>query len=127
MRQLRRFRESLDEVVELSRPPRHILRLARYLLAERERLAESYKYVSHSPAHVSSVLREAISESPRIAEAEGRTGMVQELTAAFIDASERARREDAWGKAYVEDAAGDDDRFAEASALEAGSRWHSAA
>ena len=127
MHQLRRIRLQLEEVAEISRPPRHILRLARYLLTQRDRLATSYNYIAHSPEHVSSVLREAISESQRIADAEGRTGMLQELTAAFLEASERARREDAWGRAYAADAENDDDSFAEASALEAGSRWHSAA
>jgi hypothetical protein len=111
---------------EVSSPPRRIFRLARYLLGERQRLAASYKYVARSPEHVSSVLQGAIAESARIAEAEGRTGMVQELTAAFLHASELARREDAWGDVYAADAADGDDGFAETSALEAGSRWRSA-
>jgi hypothetical protein len=62
-------------------------------------------------------------ESSRIAEAEGRTGMVRELVGAFLDAAERARREEAWGDIYAADAEETDDSFAEASAIEAGSRW----
>jgi hypothetical protein len=73
------------------------------------------------------VLYETAAESGRIAEATGRTAMVRELTAAFLDAAERARREDEWAAVYAADAAGDDDSFAEASALEAGSRWNPAA
>jgi hypothetical protein len=119
--------ELMRRLVDVSRPPRHVYSLLRYLVAERTRLAASYRYVSHSPDHVSSVLYGAASESGRIAEAEGRSGMVRELTAAFLDASERARREDEWGDLYAADAADEDDGFAEASAVEAGSRWHPAA
>lgn len=114
----------LDDV---SRPTRHALKLVRYLVAQRSRLAASYRYVSHSPENVSQVLQEAKGEADRIAAAEGRTGMVQELVAGFLEASERRRNEDRWGNLYEEDAADDSDDFAEASALEAGSRWHPAA
>ena len=111
---------------DASRPPLHILRLVRYLVGARGRLSASYRYVSHSPEHVAAALHEAAAEADRIAEAEGRTGMVQELIAGFIDASERRKREDDWGAIYAADEAEEDDSFAEASSLEAGSRWQQA-
>ncbi len=98
----------------------------RYLVSQRSRLAASYVYVSHSPEHVSLVLQDARAEASRIAEAEGRTGMVQELVAGFLDASERRRNEDRWADLYAADAENDSDDFAEASAVEAGARWHTA-
>ncbi len=110
---------------EISKPPRHIWELARYFYEQRRRLAASYSYVARSPEHVSTVLYEAALESGRIAEAEGRAGMVRELTEAFLDAAERVRREEAWGELYAADAAADESGFAEASAVEAGSRWQS--
>jgi hypothetical protein len=111
---------------DASRPPRHLFGLVRFFVEQRARIAASYKYVGHSPERVSAVLYGAATESGRIAEAEGRTGLLRELTAAFLDASERQKREDAWGDLYAADAADGDDSFAEASALEAGSRWRSA-
>ena len=111
----------------VSRPPRRVYRLARYVVHDWPRVTESYRFLAHSPRHVSSVLREtATTEPERIAEADGRTGMVRELMAAFLDATERVRREEAWGRFFAENAGQDDEGFAEASALEAGSRWREA-
>ena len=49
--------------------------------------------------------------------------MVKELMTAFLDATERVRREEAWGGFFAEHADEDDEGFSEASVLEAGSRW----
>jgi hypothetical protein len=113
----------MRRIEEVARPALHVFDLFKSIYEERERLTASYTYVAHSPEHVSSVLQESIMESSRIAEAEGRTGMVRELVGAFLDAAERARREEAWGDIYAADAEETDDSFAEASAIEAGSRW----
>jgi len=110
----------------VSQPPRRVARLVRFFIGERARIMASYRYISDSPEHVSLVLEDARAEAGRIAAAEGRVGMVQELVAGFVDASERRRNEDRWGEIYAAEAVDESDDFAEASALEAGSRWHTA-
>ena len=117
----------MRRVRQISRPPRHIYRLVVYFVSERVRIAASYRYLSDSPDHASHVLQATATLEPvRLAEADGRTGMIQAFTDAFLEATERARREEAWSEVYAAAAEGGDDSFAEASALEAGSRWHEA-
>lgn len=112
---------------QVSGPPARAYRLLSYLVAERRRLTASYRYIAHSPDHVSNVLRTAATAEPaKIAEADGRSGMLKELTAVFLDAAERNKREDDWGDVYAADAEDHEESYAEASALEAGSRWHEA-
>jgi hypothetical protein len=111
---------------EVSKPPRHVFHAVKFFVAEWSRLTTSYRYVRHSPERVSQALHEAADEADRIAEAEGRTAMFVELMAAFVDASERSKREEAWGDVYEAAAEEDDGGFADASALEAGTRWPAA-
>lgn len=117
----------MRRVRDLSRPTRHIFRTVRFFISERERIAESYRYISHAPDHASDVLHATATAEPlKLAEAEGRTAMIVALTDAFLDAAERVKRESAWGGVYAADAENDGDTFAEASALEAGARWQKA-
>jgi hypothetical protein len=117
----------MRRVRELSRPPRHIYRLVIYFVSERGRIAASYRFLSHSTDHAADVLQATATLEPlKLAEAEGRTGMIQAFTDAFLEAIERVRREEEWGDVYAAGVESADDTFAEASALEAGSRWRKA-
>lgn len=116
----------MRRIEDVSEAPRHVYRLARFLVGQRTRLSDSYRVLADSPERLEDIFYEASlvsrRHSDRWADLQGRSDLVREWTGVLLDAVERVERENRWGDLYAT-MRSDDDSFPSASAAHAGQRW----
>jgi hypothetical protein len=112
----------------VSQKSRHAIDLLRFYASERERLDVAEQVIGGSTDQVRRILREAeallLTQPETLTDVRGRVPLLHAWADVLLDATDRIEREDRWGDAYAAER-DDDDAFAAASAIEAGTTWPS--